>query len=443
MTTKIVKSERNAKHITCQSVKKSIFCSIDVTSTRFLLLQRCILPIFVQSNVKLYAMDEERMLNEEALDLLDEAMFTSSLISDKERKKGRVNDWESVFPVSKEETERMEQLLDKAEEVAEDPTEEKYADRLSDLRDVVEWSKKRHRSWTWKLIAGALVGAGIFYYFERDHQDDIERACADLATVQAWDSTEVALNVGNITAEYHNGHYNDRLSSPKNFKMYELSTIKSHKEYQEKEAARIQTMADTASTEELKTSRLESVAKHKERAVEYQAEYDSVAAMNTAQIKAYALEKRGNSLQSEKDYGRRLHNFMIYLFILIPLYIITGYPRGYTLTKSRSRIGCLTAFRKVGFGLASFFFGTGLAMSFLPDDVVKYHYSDGHTETRTEGNVGNFLIMFLKFGLMIIGAFLFAFVASFIMTIETVLGLIRNFDWKFKPQATSGNKSEK
>ena len=397
-------------------------------------------------------MDEERMLNDDALDLLDEAMFTSSLITDKERKNGRVNDWDSVFPTSREETERMEQLLDKAEDVVEDPTEQAYAERLSDLRDVVDWSKKRHRSWTWKLIAGALVGAGIFYYFENDQKDDIERAKADLAAVQAWDSTEVALNVGDVSAEYKDGHYNDRLTSPKNFKMYELSQIKSYKEYQEKEAVRVQAMADTTKAEELKEKRLQSVVEHKERAVKYQAEYDSVAQFNTAQIKAYALEREGKWVDSQKNYGRRLHNFMIYLFILIPLYIITGYPRGYTLTKSRKRTGCLTAFRKIGFGLATFFFGTGLAMSFLPDDVVKYHYSDGHTETRTEGNAGNFLILFMKFGLMIVGAFLFAFVASFIMTIETALGLFRNFDWtaifrkiglKGAPQVSSGSKVEK
>lgn len=397
-------------------------------------------------------MDEEKMLNDDALDLLDEAMFTSSLITDKERKNGRVNDWDSVFPTSREETERMEQLLDKAEDVVEDPTEQAYAERLSDLRDVVDWSKKCHRSWTWKLIAGALVGAGIFYYFENDQKDDIERAKADLAAVQAWDSTEVALNVGDVSAEYKDGHYNDRLTSPKNFKMYELSQIKSYKEYQEKEAVRVQAMADTTKAEELKEKRLQSVVEHKERAVKYQAEYDSVAQFNTAQIKAYALERESKWVDSQKNYGRRLHNFMIYLFILIPLYIITGYPRGYTLTKSRKRTGCLTAFRKIGFGLATFFFGTGLAMSFLPDDVVKYHYSDGHTETRTEGNAGNFLILFMKFGLMIVGAFLFAFVASFIMTIETALGLFRNFDWtaifrkiglKGAPQVSSGSKVEK
>lgn len=337
----------------------------------------------------------------------------------------------------------MEQCLDKAIEVVEDPNEQAFAERYSDLREVVDWSKARHRSWTWKVIAGALVGAGIFYYFERDQRDDIARAKADLEMVQSWDSTEVALNVGVISADYKDSHYNDRLTTPKNYKMYELSQIRSHKEYQEKEAVRIQAMADTTKEAELKEKRLESVVEHKETALRYEADLDSVGKMNTAEIKAYALEKVGNRFDSQKSFGRRLHNFMIYLFILIPLYIITGYPRGYTMTKSRHRTGCLTAFRKVGFGLATFFFGTGLAMSFLPDDVVKYRYSDGHTETRTEGNVGNFLILFMKFGLMIVGAFLFAFVASFIMTIETVLGLIRNFDWKGKPQVSSGSKVER
>lgn len=388
-------------------------------------------------------MDEEKMLNEEALDLLDEAMFHSSLVTDKERKAGRVKEWERVFPTSREETDYMEQCLDKAIEVVEDPNEQAFAERYSDLREVVDWSKARHRSWTWKVIAGALVGAGIFYYFERDQRDDIARAKADLEMVQSWDSTEVALNVGVISADYKDSHYNDRLTTPKNYKMYELSQIRSHKEYQEKEAVRIQAMADTTKEAELKEKRLESVVEHKETALRYEAELDSVGKMNTAEIKAYALEKVGNRFDSQKSFGRRLHNFMIYLFILIPLYIITGYPRGYTMTKSRHRTGCLTAFRKVGFGLATFFFGTGLAMSFLPDDVVKYRYSDGHTETRTEGNVGNFLILFMKFGLMIVGAFLFAFVASFIMTIETVLGLIRNFDWKGKPQVSSGSKVER
>ena len=116
--------------------------------------------------------------------------------------------------------------------------------------------------------------------------------------------------------------------------------------------------------------------------------------------------------------------------ILIPLYIITGYPHGYSITKHRRRSGCMNIFRKVGFGIASFCFGAGLAMSLLPDDIVKTTYSDGHTETHTEGNAANLIILAMKFGLMIVGAFIFCFVASVIMTIETFYGLLENFNWK-------------
>jgi hypothetical protein len=40
------------------------------------------------------------------------------------------------------------------------------------------------------------------------------------------------------------------------------------------------------------------------------------------------------------------------------------------------------------------------------------------------------VILALKFGLMIVGAFIFCFVASVIMTIETFYGLLENFNWK-------------
>lgn len=371
---------------------------------------------------------DEKMLNEEALDLLDEAMFLSSLITDKERKKGRVEDWDSVYPTNREETERMEQLLDEAEKVVEDPSESAYAERYKDLREVVDWSKKRHRSWTWKLIAGALVGAGIFYYFENDKQDDIARAKADVAAVQAWTPADVSVSAQSVSSDYHNSHYSGHFDTPKAYKTYKLSYIKNQIEYSIKSAKEFQARADTASTEERKENYLKQKTHYEEYSEKQKVLLDSVAALDYEQLKDYALGEVNRWEESEQNTAKNLHNFMIYLFILIPLYIISGYPRGYTLTGTRRSRGCLTAFRKIGFGLASIFFGTGLAMSLLPDEKVKYQYAY-HTETRTETNSGNFVILGLKFILMVIGAFIFAFVASFIMTLETILGLKRNFEW--------------
>lgn len=81
----------------------------------------------------------DKVVNDKALDLLDEAMFTSSLISDREREQGRVDTWDNVYPTTREETDRMEQLLDEAERVADAPNEDDYSQRLHDLREVEDW----------------------------------------------------------------------------------------------------------------------------------------------------------------------------------------------------------------------------------------------------------------------------------------------------------------
>jgi len=387
--------------------------------------------------------NRENLQNEAAFECLDEAMFLSSLISDKERKQGRVNDWDNVYPTTREETERMEQLLDEAESVVDDPRDSDYAERYDALREVVEWSKKRHRSWQWQLIAGALLGAAIFYYFKNDQQDSINRAKANAAAVEKWDSTEVGLDIQQVSGDYYQSHYDDRINSAKNFKMYEMSVAKSYADNSRKSAAESQAKADTASTQEKKEVYLKNKENSERSVAKYQALYDSISAMNFSEIKSYAQNKLTEKVDREQGFGNRLRNFMIYLLILIPLYIISGYPRGYTITRHRRMSGCLTSFRKIGFSIATFFFGTGLMMNLLPDDVVKYRYSDGHSETHTESNAGNFIVLFLKFGLMIIGAFIFCFVSAFIMTIETIFGLIRNFDWKGKPQPSSGSKIER
>jgi hypothetical protein len=77
-------------------------------------------------------------------------------------------------------------------------------------------------------------------------------------------------------------------------------------------------------------------------------------------------------------------------------------------------------------------------MSLLPDYKVKTTYSDGSTSTHTESDPGNIIIIVLKIGLMIVGAFIFCFVSSVIMTVETAYGIFENFNWsgwfkKIKP----------
>ena len=151
--------------------------------------------------------------------------------------------------------------------------------------------------------------------------------------------------------------------------------------------------------------------------------------MDFAQIHVAAITDMSQRVEAEVSHGNTMRNYMIYLIILIPLYIITGYPHGYSITHHRRRSGCLNVFRKVGFAVASFCFGAGVALSLLPSYEVETTYSDGHKDTHTESSVLNGPLLFIKFCLMAVGAFLFCFVSSVVMTIETVYGLIENFNW--------------
>ena len=173
--------------------------------------------------------------------------------------------------------------------------------------------------------------------------------------------------------------------------------------------------------------------------------YDSINAMGFAQIKEMAVEDFKNTAKwREEDHGSNQF-YLYYLLILIPLYIITGYPRGYTITRHRLQSGCLNGFRKVGFGIAAFCFGAGVAMALLPDYIVEKTYASGRKETSRETNVLNGPIIALKFMLMIAGAIIFIFVSAMIMTIETVLGIFQNYEWKeifasIKAKTSGGGK---
>ena len=383
-------------------------------------------PIFAQkiSKFSISLTMEEQILNNEALAYLDEAMFTSSLIKKKDRKKGETS-WDNVYPRRKSETEKMAALLEKAEEVVEDSNDEEYRERYDRLKEIVEWSKKRHRTWMWSLILGALLGAGIFYYYHNDQKKDIARAKADREQVEQWKEDKVQQTTWKACpSEHAKDAYTLRLSTAQKYKTYKLIDLKHSAENSEKTSKEWLQRADTAKLQENKEKYLHNAEVNKEHAQNYRAKFDSINAMNFAQIHAMAKEDLSGYVERQVSWGKTLQGYMIYLLILIPLYIITGYPHGYTITRHTRRTGCLNIFRKVGFAIASFCFGAGLAMSLLPDYQVKTYYSNGSTSTHTEGNSLNFVIIALKIGLMIVGAFIFCFVASTVMTIETIPGCI-------------------
>lgn len=368
--------------------------------------------------------------NDQALAYLDEAMFASSQISDEERANGQT-DWDKVYPRTKAETEYMDDMLQRASQVAGNPGDPDYAERYNRLSEIVEYSKKRHSTWKWSLIVGALISAAVFYYFKGQSEKDAAQRKIELEQVTQWEESKVSSTTWDKCPDKHaDNAWSLRLASADKFKMYKLINLKMWTESRLKSAKSYKESADTSRVQETKDKFLSKMEQQQNQAAKYRAEFDSINAMDFAGIHEVAIADMTERLQAEESHGNTMRNYMIYLLVLIPLYIITGYPHGYTITRHQRRSGCLNIFRKVGFGIAAFCFGAGLAMSLLPDYVVEKTFSDGHKETSTEFNIGNAIILFLKFGLMVIGAVLFCLVATIVMTLETLFGLVENFAWK-------------
>ncbi len=373
-------------------------------------------------------MDEQKNLA--AWECLDQALFTSSHVKAKDMEKGST-DWDNVYPVSKEETDKMKDLVDEAVRKADDPSDSFFRERVSDLREIISYSYSKHRTWKWSLIFGSIIAACIFWYFSNQDKESAQKYAKDVALVENWKKTDTTITYDKLNASSELSYqlYERRIQSANAYKLMKLHDLKRNAESYREGMKTAKHSADTAKLDKNIESYKKRMAECEEKMEKYQDEFDEVADMNFDEIQKMALKDTQGLVDDINDSASTKTGWMIYLIILIPLYIISGYPRGYVISAHRRQHGFMRTLQKIGFAVASFFFGSGLLMSLLPDSIVEYHYTSGRVETRNEGNPVNIVILGIKFGLMIAGVLIFCFVSVLIMTIETISGLKRNFNW--------------
>lgn len=373
-------------------------------------------------------MDEQKNLA--AWECLDQALFTSSHLKAKDMEKGST-DWDNVYPVSKEETDKMKNLVDEAVRKADDPSDSFFRERVSDLREIISYSYSKHRTWKWSLIFGSIIAACIFWYFGNQDKEDAQKYAKDVTLVENWKKADTTITYDKLDASSELSYqlYERRVQSANAYKLMKLHDLKRNAESYREGMKTAKHSADTAKLDKNIESYKKRMAECEEKMEKYQDEFDEVADMNFDEIQKMALKDTQGLVDDINDSASTKTGWMIYLIILIPLYIISGYPRGYVISAHRRQHGFMRTLQKIGFAVASFFFGSGLLMSLLPDSIVEYHYTSGRVETRNEGNPVNIVILGIKFGLMIAGVLIFCFVSVLIMTIETILGLKRNFNW--------------
>ncbi len=373
-------------------------------------------------------MDEQKNLA--AWECLDQALFTSSHVKAKDMEKGST-DWDNVYPVSKEETDKMKALVDEAVRKADDPSDSFFRERVSDLREIISYSYSKHRTWKWSLIFGSIIAACIFWYFSNQDKESAQKYAKDVALVENWKKTDTTITYDKLNASSELSYqlYERRVQSANAYKLMKLHDLKRNAESYREGMKTAKHSADTAKLDKNIESYKKRMAECEEKMEKYQDEFDEVADMDFDEIQKMALKDTQGLVDDINDSASTKTGWMIYLIILIPLYIISGYPRGYVISAHRRQHGFMRTLQKIGFAVASFFFGSGLLMSLLPDSIVEYHYTSGRVETRNEGNPVNIVILGIKFGLMIAGVLIFCFVSVLIMTIETISGLKRNFNW--------------
>lgn len=374
------------------------------------------------------------MMNEQknlaAWECLDQALFTSSHVKAKDMEKGST-DWDNVYPVSKEETDKMKDLVDEAVRKADDPSDSFFRERVSDLREIISYSYSKHRTWKWSLIFGSIIAACIFWYFGNQDKEDAQKYAKDVTLVENWKKADTTITYDKLDASSELSYqlYERRVQSANAYKLMKLHDLKRNAESYREGMKTAKHSADTAKLDKNIESYKKRMAECEEKMEKYQDEFDEVADMDFDEIQKMALKDTQGLVDDINDSASTKTGWMIYLIILIPLYIISGYPRGYVISAHRRQHGFMRTLQKIGFAVASFFFGSGLLMSLLPDSIVEYHYTSGRVETRNEGNPVNIVILGIKFGLMIAGVLIFCFVSVLIMTIETISGLKRNFNW--------------
>ena len=373
-------------------------------------------------------MDEQKNLA--AWECLDQALFTSSHVKAKDMEKGST-DWDNVYPVSKEETDKMKDLVDEAVRKADDPSDSFFRERVSDLREIISYSYSKHRTWKWSLIFGSIIAACIFWYFGNQDKEDAQKYAKDVTLVENWKKADTTITYDKLDASSELSYqlYERRVQSANAYKLMKLHDLKRNAESYREGMKTAKHSADTAKLDKNIESYKKRMAECEEKMEKYQDEFDEVADMDFDEIQKMALKDTQGLVDDINDSASTKTGWMIYLIILIPLYIISGYPRGYMISAHRRQHGFMRTLQKIGFAVASFFFGSGLLMSLLPDSIVEYHYTSGRVETRNEGNPVNIVILGIKFGLMVAGVLIFCFVSVLIMTIETISGLKRNFNW--------------
>ena len=378
--------------------------------------------------------------NDEAYELLWEATCVSSHVSDID-KAARSTDEDNVYPTTAAEVDKMEELVNKATAALKEPNAE-FTQRVGELREIIEWSRKRHWKLNWTIIVGVIISAFILACMIGGGQGNINEANARVAKVEAWEEVEL-VHFDNLDALLHSNisgcDTQYKYDSPTNWYHHELSSVAWNYAEAERHIADDKKALETEENETMIESHKRGIEIETERKEEAVERFEELKDLDYKGVKEIALEEAEDALSAAKS-GAAFANFIIVAFImLIPLYIFASRPHGYTISRYRREEKNLGKIQKIAMWLSGGMLAIEGGIGFW-DIVTKW--SDGST-TREDDGTGPVRLVIKV--LLIAGATLvFCTISTLLMIYATITGLIRNYDWgKVKKQAIEAGKTAK
>ncbi len=375
--------------------------------------------------------------NEKAYEFLDAAMCTSSNITAIDENNQTVN-IDDVYPCSEAECDEMDRLLDRAQGEVKDKNDKYFKERYDELRDIVKWSRKKHWTFKWSLIAGCILSIFIMFYISAEVAGDRRKIENKVNTVKNWEKQDTTIAMADLKLD--SIPYDIKRANV--HKAHTLGGLKSRYERSLEEVASYKAKLDTVQDRERKKYLKERLKHHEEKAESYLKQYEKVNDMKFKKYRKYVVKSMKDELRAARWLDRIVWLICIYVLLLTPFYIYSSHQYGYYITRYRAESARLDKFQKIGFAFASFLLGASLALQFFPETKVTTIYSGGRTETHTESNPLDIAIMILKLVLLAAAACVFSFVCIFIMSYVTITAFKRNHDWSKVAAATAALTSK-
>ena len=336
---------------------------------------------------------------------------------------------ENIYPQTLEQTQQMSALLDEAERAAKDPEEPTYKKMLNEMRGIVGWSARRHFNFSWFLILGSIVTLGFMQYFSSRDTKEREEAEANYRSVKAWNiktdttTVEEALN--------HNLYTNTRYKSPNYYRAAKIAETMNGEKIDLQYAEESRYKMEAAQTEEDRKTYQKGVETWEKAAQKCRDDRAQYEQMSFKELQKEALKYTKGRFGATREQQYKTILWYLFFILLIPLYVIANYSYGYNITRHRRESKILSTVHKwlVTFGIG--LIGAGWIMQLLPDRLETYFDSiTGEMGTRMAPDPTNFVMIFIKLGLILLGLIVIAVSSSVIMLYSTFVGLKRNYNWK-------------